>query len=228
MISKLKPVILLLSAFLLTAGTVSAQRERTRPKETTALTESQANELTVTLTKTAVRGIQTVVRTSGAVDASGKTLILRLDAPDAGLIKVGQRVRAFTPDSKSLMYQARITRVQPRGAGVIAEAELQGRGRENSTRYVVEIVVENGEFLSIPNEAIIEEGDRRVVYVEMHPGHYQPHEIETGLQGELYTVVSAGIKAGDQVVTFGSFFIDAAHKLKNGAQGAMHDHSGGH
>jgi Cu(I)/Ag(I) efflux system membrane fusion protein len=227
MVFKTSFVTFLLGALLVAAGSVSAQRERTRPTWTTEVTPSQANELTLTLTKVEVRPIQTVVRTAGAADAAGKILTLRLDPPDAGLIKVGQRIRAFTPDSKSSMYQARIARVRPNGAGVIVEAEFRGQGRENSALYVVEIAVENGEFLSIPNEAIIEEGDKRVVYVEMHPGHYLPHEVETGLQGELYTQVSSGLKAGDQVVTFGSFFIDSDYKLKTGAQGAMHDHSGG-
>ena len=34
------------------------------------------------------------------------------------------------------------------------------------------------------------------------------------IQGELLTQVLDGIKEGDQVVTFGSFFIDAEQKLK--------------
>ena len=41
-----------------------------------------------------------------------------------------------------------------------------------------------------------------------------PREIHTGIQGELYTQVTDGVKDGDQVVTFGSFFIDAEQKLK--------------
>ena len=41
-----------------------------------------------------------------------------------------------------------------------------------------------------------------------------PQEIQTGLQGELFTEITGGLKDGDQVVTFGSFFIDAEHKLK--------------
>jgi multidrug efflux pump subunit AcrA (membrane-fusion protein) len=126
------------------------------------------------------------------------------------------------------MYQARITRVQEKNGSVAVEAEFSGKGRANSTRYVMEITVDRGEFLSIPNEAIIEEGDKRVVYVEMHPGDYMPHPIQTGLQGELYTQVSGGVKEGDQVVTIGSFFIDSAHKLKSGGTNATHDHSQRH
>ena len=78
----------------------------------------------------------------------------------------------------------------------------------------MEITVELGEFLSVPNEAIIEEGDRRVVYVEEQKGKYVPHEIKGGFQGELYTEILSGLKEGDQVVTFGSFFIDSEYKLK--------------
>ena len=41
-----------------------------------------------------------------------------------------------------------------------------------------------------------------------------PREIQPGVQGELYTQIVEGLKPGEQVITFGSFFIDAEHKLK--------------
>jgi Cu(I)/Ag(I) efflux system membrane fusion protein len=79
----------------------------------------------------------------------------------------------------------------------------------------MEIVTERGEYLSIPNEAIIEEGTKRIVYVPRDGGQYVPLEVQTGIQGELYTAVEKGLKDGDQVVSFGSFFIDAEYKLKS-------------
>jgi membrane fusion protein, copper/silver efflux system len=79
---------------------------------------------------------------------------------------------------------------------------------------VIEIVAEAGDFLSVPNEAIIEEGEKHVVYVQQQPGQYVPQEIDMGVQGELYTQVLSGLKAGDQAVTFGSFFVDSEYKLK--------------
>jgi Cu(I)/Ag(I) efflux system membrane fusion protein len=75
-------------------------------------------------------------------------------------------------------------------------------------------VAEAGQFLSVPNEAVIEEGDKHIVYVQQQPGQYVPQEIDTGVQGELYTQVLSGLNAGDQVVTFGSFFVDSEYKLK--------------
>jgi multidrug efflux pump subunit AcrA (membrane-fusion protein) len=102
----------------------------------------------------------------------------------------------------------------PRGGGASVEAALIAPPRQDTNLYVMEIVVEREPALSVPNEAIIEEGDRQVVYVQESTGQYVPREIQTGVQGELYTQVLGGVKDGDQVVTFGSFFIDAEQKLK--------------
>ncbi len=218
----------LLVSLLLTSGVARAQdvRQHTRiaPRGTT-ITESQAAALTLTLGTVSSRLIQTWIRTAGTIDQTGKILSARLVGPDTGLVKVGQRARAFPPSSKSSMYQAYVTRVTPRGAGATVEASLAAVGRQNSTRYVLEIVVERGPFLSVPNEAIIEEGDRQIVYVEQQPGEYALQEIHTGIQGELYTQVLNGLAEGAQVVTLGSFFIDAEHKLK-GTEGAPADPGG--
>src|SRR5439155_19022621 len=112
-------------------------------------------------------------------------------------------------------------RVSPGADGVLVEASLAETGRRNTAVYVIEIVVERGPFLSVPNEAIIEEGDKQIVYVQQQPGQYAPQEIHTGIQGELYTQVLDGVRDGDEVVTFGSFFIDAEHKLKGTEQGSQ-------
>jgi Cu(I)/Ag(I) efflux system membrane fusion protein len=99
-------------------------------------------------------------------------------------------------------------------AGVALRARLASQAHETSRYYIVEIVTEDGEFLSVPNEAIIESGGKQVVYVPGPEGTYAARDIKVGLQGELYTHVVEGLKPGEQVVTFGSFFIDAEHRLK--------------
>ena len=198
----------------------NSPREHTRPAlpAGTAVNKAQAEALTLTVGAVAERLVQTWVRAAGTIDASNNKVIRAdITGPDAALIKVGQRVRAFPPSSKSSMYQAFVTRVVPRANGAAVEASLASVGRANAPLYVIEIVVEQGPFLSVPNEAIIEEGDAHIVYVQRQPGQYAPQEIQIGLQGELYTQVVDGVNDGDHVVTFGSFFIDAEQKLKGGA-----------
>ncbi len=198
------------------AGAAQGVRDHTRPSTSagTVVSESQASDLTLTLSTASIRLVQTWVRTAGTIDATGKVLTARLSGGEASLVKVGQRIRAFPPSSKSSMYQAYVTRLVPTAGGAVVEASLSARGRQNATHYVLEIVVERGPFLAIPNEAIIEERDRRVVYVQRTAGQYVPQDIQTGIQGELLTEIVGGLNEGDQVATFGSFFIDAEHKLK--------------
>ena len=218
---KHKFVLLLLS--LLIAGSALAQRERIRLSNAggTKVSGTQALELTLTVTAASHRAIQQIVRTSGQLDRTRKTLTAQIDSPEAEFIAVGQRVRAFSLVAKSSMFQAKITRVTRVQDHAIVEAALSGEGRENTSNYVMEITVIRGDFLSIPSEAIIEEGGgRRIVYIEKQEGQYQPAEIQTGFQGELLTEVVKGLNEGDRVVTFGSFFIDSQYKLKLSDSGA--------
>jgi hypothetical protein len=197
-------------------ATAAAQDPRSHTRlnpRGTRVTESQAETVTLTLGTAEVRLLQTWVRTAGTIDKTGKVLSANLSGPEAALVKVGQRVRAFPPSSKSSMYQAYVTRMTPKATGAAVEATLAASGRANTTLYVMEVVVEQGPYLVVPNEAIIEEGDKRIVYVQQD-GEYVPKEVHTGIQGELYTQVLDGLQANTPVVTFGSFFIDAEHKLK--------------
>jgi hypothetical protein len=199
------------------AGVAAAQNPRSHTRldpRGTRITESQAETLTLTLGTADVRLLQTWVRMAGTIDKTGKILSGSVSGTDAPLVKVGQRVRAFPPSSKSSMYQAYVTKATRQASGALAvEATLAATGRANTTLYVMEIVVEQGPFLVVPNEAIIEEGDKHVVYIQQQ-GEYVPREVHTGIQGELYTQVLDGLQPNTPVVTFGSFFIDAEHKLK--------------
>lgn len=180
----------------------------------TGVSQAQAGELTLTLNDAAVRPVQTWIRTAGTLDRSGKVVATFLRSPEAELVEVGQRVRSFSVNSRTQMHQARISRVVRQDGGARIEATLADHGRDDSTRYLMEIVVERGRFLSVPNVSIIEEGTGQAVYLQQAPGHYVRRIIQTGLQGELYTQVLQGLADGDQVVSIGSFFVDADSKLK--------------
>jgi multidrug efflux pump subunit AcrA (membrane-fusion protein) len=188
-------------------------RDRIRGnREKTTVSEAQASELTLTITTVEVRPIQVWVRTAG----TGEGQVLRAVVPndDARFIKADQRVRAFPPENRSSMFQARVTQVTPGPGHAQVVVTLIAPGLKGSSRYVLEIVTEHGDLLSVPNEAIIETGGKRVVYVQGSDGTYAPRDVELGVQGELFTEVVKGLTPGEQVVTFGSFFIDADHKLK--------------
>lgn len=213
---RLARIVVLALVVFVTAGTPFAQRERTRlrPRGTTAVTQSQASELTLTVTPVAIQMVQVWIRTAGTIESDRRTIRVVLSPEDGARVKVGQRARAFSPRSVSRMNQGDVTAVSQRGSEVVVSVAMPGRASDDSRYYVVEIVSEEGERLSVPNEAILESEGKQVVYVQEADGSYAPREIAVGLRGELYTEVLGGVKPGEQVVTIGSFFIDAEHRLK--------------
>ncbi len=198
------------------ADVALAQRERMRqmPRGTTTVSESQASELTLTVTDVSVRPIQIWVRTAGAIDAARGIVTAVVPGSQRSLVKVGQRVRAFSPQSRSRMYQATVSQVVPQKDRVTVTASLMGKALDESRHFILEIVTENGDLLSVPNEAVIESGGVALAYVLQPDGSYAPREVTLGIRGELYSQVVDGLESGEQVVTIGSFFIDAERKLK--------------
>ena len=182
----------------------------------TAVTEAQAAELTLTLTEAAVRPIQTWVRTAGTLDKTNRLLTTFVRSPDAERVAIGQRVRTFPVAQRTQMYQAKISRITPEPGGARVEATIVAR--DFGSPYLMEIVVEQGPFLSVPNVSIIEEETGKVVYVQQAPGEYSARTIHTGIEGELYTQVLDGLAEGDQIVSIGSFFVDADSKHKGGSE----------
>jgi hypothetical protein len=202
-------------AALATAGYAQSVREHTRlARSPDAVTESQEAELNLQVAPITQQLIQTWIRTAGTLDDSRKILTACVSSEEGQLVAVAQRVRSFPPDSKSSVYQARVTSVAPRGDCIAVEARLSGPIYGEASRYVMEIIVDRGMRLAVANAAIIERDGSQMVYVQLHPGHYDPRVIRTGIKGELYTEVLDGVSEGADVVTIGSFFVDAEFRLK--------------
>lgn len=67
--------------------------------------------------------------------------------------------------------------------------------------------------LSVPESAVIDTGDRKVVYVETGPGVSEGRAVVLGPRsGDRYAVLE-GLLAGDRVAAAGAFLIDAESRL---------------
>ncbi|MBS0263793.1 MAG: hypothetical protein JSS02_17775 [Planctomycetes bacterium] len=67
--------------------------------------------------------------------------------------------------------------------------------------------------VAVPESAIVDTGERRVVFVEMMPGMFDGVEVTLGGRcGEFYPVLK-GLAAGQKVATVGAFLIDAEARL---------------
>src|SRR6185312_784187 len=73
--------------------------------------------------------------------------------------------------------------------------------------------------LTVPNSAVIDSGDRRIVLVDKGDGRFEPRAVEIGRHGEGHTEIRQGIANGDRVVVSANFLIDAESNLKAALQG---------
>lgn len=65
------------------------------------------------------------------------------------------------------------------------------------------------EALGVPVDALFDVGGKKIVFVALGGGRYQPREVQAGRTGVDMVEVIAGVKAGDQVVTRGGLLLKA-------------------
>ena len=68
--------------------------------------------------------------------------------------------------------------------------------------------------LSIPTDAIIDSGTRKVVFVSLGEGKFRPQEVKIGATDGDRSEVLEGLKAGDEVVTRANFLVDSESRLR--------------
>ncbi len=68
--------------------------------------------------------------------------------------------------------------------------------------------------LRIPADAVIDSGTRKIVFVALGEGKFQPREVKLGVVGADYAAVVSGLSAGEQVVTRANFLIDSESRLR--------------
>jgi membrane fusion protein, copper/silver efflux system len=78
----------------------------------------------------------------------------------------------------------------------------------------VEIKVNLGRKLMIPESAVIDTGAGMVAYVDLGNGSFEPREIRTGLRTDGYIEVLRGLKDGERVVYSANFLVDSEAQLK--------------
>ena len=89
------------------------------------------------------------------------------------------------------------------------------------------VPAKEGEVLAVPEQAVVDTGVKKIVYIERQPGLFEGVEVELGPRaGEFYPVVK-GLQGGERVAAAGSFLIDAENRLNPNAAAAYFGATGG-
>jgi membrane fusion protein, copper/silver efflux system len=78
----------------------------------------------------------------------------------------------------------------------------------------IEVQINLGQKLAVPEDAVIDTGLRQIAYVDKGNGYFEPREVRIGVRADKMVEVTAGLKAGDKVAAAANFLIDSEAKLK--------------
>ena len=70
------------------------------------------------------------------------------------------------------------------------------------------------EGVIVPSEAVIHSGKRDIVLIAEGEGRFTPVQVKTGMESHGQTLILAGLKGGERVVTSGQFLIESEANLK--------------
>ena len=151
-------------------------------------------------------------------------------------VRLGQRATVTLAYLQGQEFRGRVSRILPAlnpesrtGRVRIEIANRSGAGGPmlRPDMYAdVALAAEEREALMVPESAVLYTGPRRLVFLELGEGRFQPKEIRLGARsGDFYEVIS-GLQEGDRVVTSGNFLVDAEARLRTGGQREEEGHAG--
>lgn len=158
----------------------------------------------------------TVVQTSGDLfvvsDLSSLWVIASVNEEYLPKLRTGMPVRVYVQAYPSEPFPGRIGRLgeelDPTTRTVKVRVELSNRGARLKPEMYATAEIEQGgtePALFVPQEALQEVSGQAVVFVRTAPGRFQVRPVETGRTMGGVREVVRGLRAGDAVVTHGSF-----------------------
>jgi RND family efflux transporter MFP subunit len=84
----------------------------------------------------------------------------------------------------------------------------------------VEFQTGGGRRLVVAQTAVMNSGERQVVYVDRGKGYFEPREVTTGARSDGKVQILSGLAAGEHIVISGNFLIDSESQLKTALGGA--------
>lgn len=152
--------------------------------------------------------------------------IYELDLP---LIGLGRKVEAEFTSYPGEIFRGKITYIFPyfenKSRTVKIRVEFSNAGYklkpEMYSRVKMHLML--GSRLTVPEEAVIDTGERKLVFVVHEINHFEPREVKLGFKaGDFYEILS-GLTEGERVVTSAQFLIDSESRLKAAVRG-FHQH----
>ncbi len=87
---------------------------------------------------------------------------------------------------------------------MLADAEIEGAGQRR---------------LSVPASAVLDAGTSKTVFLDRGDGYFEPREVETGVRFADRVEIVKGLRAGERIVTSGTFLLNSEAQIRQASSG---------
>ncbi len=141
-------------------------------------------------------------------------------------VRIGQKATMTLPYIPGKQYEGRVTYIYPylekQTRTIKVRLEFANPGIELKPDMYATVVLHavlDRQALLIPREAYIDSGRRRIAFVDLDDGKFEPRDIQVGVETEEgWVEVRYGLDEGERVVISGQFLLDAESKLREAVQ----------
>jgi Cu(I)/Ag(I) efflux system membrane fusion protein len=154
------------------------------------------------------------------LDSDAAWVYMTIYEYEIGAVKAGDAVEIEAVAYPGEVFTGKIEALLP-----VLEAQtrsLQARARVADPRHELKprmfvnarLKVDLGDKLAVPEEAVLDTGTRKLVYVIKPGDMLEARQVNLGQKAQGYYEVVEGLKEGEAVVTSGNFLVDSESKLK--------------
>ncbi|MCK4710387.1 MAG: efflux RND transporter periplasmic adaptor subunit [Gammaproteobacteria bacterium] len=139
-------------------------------------------------------------------------------------LKAGQQVSMFIRNLPGVSWKGEVRAVEDLAQSsttavkLFADFEANGKDILRLGMQTEMIVATQSKMnvLQVPVSAVIRTGSRNVVVVAKGGGHFQPVDVETGLENDENVEIISGLTEGMEVVVSGQFLLDSESEITAG------------
>jgi RND family efflux transporter MFP subunit len=209
-----------LRSFDLSAEDVAAL-ERTGAARRTITLRSPVSGLVIE--KTAVEGMKVspTDRLYEIADLSRVWVLAELHEKDLAAVRVGLPARVVLPRPSGREWRGTVgfvsATLKPETRTAEARIELGNAGGELMPGMFADVYLEgaSASVLTVPEGAIVQTGERTLVFVDEGQGHYEPREVSIGERVPGGYGVRGGLVAGERVVVAANFLLDSESSIRS-------------
>jgi len=150
-------------------------------------------------------------------------------------VSVGVPVSVTSPAYPGKKFSGRLSFVSPEvnkeSRTIRLRSELENLEMLLKPGMYVDVEVKvptSKKVLAIPVSAVLETGNRQVVWVKVSANSFEPRAVTLGVRGGEWQEVLSGVREGEEVVSSGGYLLDSEAQFRLGKPAAGHTEHTGH